>query len=82
MPKTPKKPGAAKSPKPLTIHQSLLATLPWSFTCFGDPSDIEAPLGKNGALVTIAQVHPVAGQDAEDVAAFIVKAVNALQKSP
>lgn len=61
--------------------QCLQATLPWTCTNFGDRSEIEAFVKETGKWETVAEVRAVAGTDAEDVASFIVQAVNALRNA-
>ena len=50
--------------------------VPWSCTHFGDQSEIEAFIPATGKWETIADVHSVGGIDAEDIANFIICAVN------
>jgi len=69
-----------KKPRPIA-EQLILATRPWTCTNFGDQSEIEAYVEATGAWETIATVHAVNGVDAEDIASFIVRAVNLLGKS-
>jgi hypothetical protein len=66
---------SAKVKRPPT--DEIASTLPWSCTQFGNQSEIEAFVGSTGKRETIADVHGVAGVDAEDMADFIVRAVNA-----
>lgn len=58
------------------IEQSVLATLPWTCTHFGDTSEIEAFAPGTGTWETVADVRTVGDCDAEDLAAFIIQAVN------
>ena len=57
------------------------ATLPWKCTCFGNQAEIEAVDSKTGQWETIALVNAIAGLDAEDVASFIVRIVNAHERT-
>jgi len=50
------------------------ATLPWKCTHFGDESEIEANI--KGKWKTITIVHSLENLDAEDVADFIIRAMN------
>jgi hypothetical protein len=47
----------------------------WSCTHFGNQSEIESYIAATGKWETVADVRPVAGVDAEDMADFIVNAV-------
>ncbi len=51
-------------------------TLPWTFTCFGKKSEIEAYSQRTAKLETIAEARSFDALDAEEVAAFIVDSVN------
>lgn len=66
---------------PSVSEQCLQATMPWTCTNFGERSEIEAFIKETGTWETIAEVRAIAGVDAEDVAGFIVKAVNALREA-
>lgn len=57
------------------------STVPWTYTSFGNQVEIEASFEAGGEWTTIAQVNAVADHDAEDVASFIVDAVNEKQKT-
>jgi hypothetical protein len=58
---------------------SFRATLPWTYGCagHGDPSEIEYVVKETGEKAVIASANHVSDDlDAEDVADFIVNAVN------
>jgi len=61
----------------------LQATLPWSCTSFGGQSEIEAFIPATGQWATIADVRSVVGTDidAEELALFIIRAVDAYFKT-
>lgn len=69
MPKPSSKPKAV-------IEKTLLATLPWTSTNFGQQAEIDAFMAASRTWETLATVHAVGGVDAEDVASFLVNAVN------
>lgn len=54
------------------------STLPWSCTHFGDQSEIEAFV--KGRWETVADVHSVGDIDAEDIADYIIRAVEAFRQ--
>ena len=59
-----------------SIHEAIATTCPWTYTNFGNHSEIEAFIEATGAWETIAEVHSIADLDAEDIADFIVRAVS------
>ena len=59
-----------------TRVDSVYALEPWVCTHFGDLSEIDAYIVGTGKWETIANVQAVEGIDAEDIADFIVRAVN------
>jgi len=63
-----------------SMEISIVATLPWTCTNFGNQSEIEAYVKATGTWETIATVHVAGGVDAEDIAGFIVQAVNDREK--
>ncbi len=67
----------ASTKPPALIHESITATCPWTYTNFGNHSEIEAFIESTGTWETIAEVHSVADMDAEDIADFIIRAVSA-----
>ncbi len=62
------------------FKSSLLSTLPWDHTSFGDGAEIEACVTGTDKWETIADVRPFLGFDGEDIAAYIVCAVNNHEK--
>lgn len=67
--------------KKISEEQSLLATMPWMSTDFGDTSEIEAYVEETSTWETIAETHSVTGFiDAEDIANFIVSRVSYSQE--
>ena len=60
--------------------KSAYTLLPWSCTHYPNHSEIEAYLLAAGDRQTIAKIHDATGVDAEHLAEFIVRAVNAYEK--
>lgn len=54
----------------------IAATSPWRCTHFGNLSEIEAQFTATGTWETLAEVRSVQGLDAEDIASFLVTAIN------
>lgn len=73
-------PRTSKRLKPI-IEKSILATKPWSCTNFGEQSEIDAYIDSTDTWETIATIQSAAGIDAEDIASFIVHAVNNYEKT-
>lgn len=62
-------------------EKSLLATMSWACTNFGQTSEIDAYVEETGSWETVAEAHAVEGIiDAEDIASFIVRSVNQAQE--
>lgn len=59
----------------------LSATLPWRNTLFGEEVEIEAYVASSRKWETVAVVRPLPCIDAEEIAEFILSAVNASKKS-
>lgn len=73
-----------KSIKPKSIGKNakqLYSAQPWQCRHREDDSEIIAYVEASGAWETIALVQPTAGNSAEAVATFIVRAVNTSQQS-
>ena len=60
----------------IQVKENLLATTPWTCTNFGRQSEIDIYVKETGVWETIAQVRGIEGFDAEDIAGFIIAAVN------
>ncbi len=56
--------------------EAIAQTLPWSFTHFGDKSEIETYSESTKTWNTVAETHKLGEIDAEDFAEFIVNSVN------
>jgi hypothetical protein len=69
-----------KKLKPI-IEKSILATKPWSCTLSGKHSEIDVYVEATGNWETIGNIQGVADIDAEDIASFIVQAVNTYEKT-
>ncbi|MDE2029554.1 MAG: hypothetical protein KGI97_03215 [Alphaproteobacteria bacterium] len=72
---------ARKITKKAALKSGLLSTLPWNCTSFGEESEIEAHAEAEGRWVTIADVHPFMEFDGEEIASFILRAVNNHEKT-
>ena len=70
-----------KKLQPVGRENPIQATVPWSCTHFGSQSEIETHVAATGKWETLAEVHAVAGIDAEEIADFIVHVVNKHQKT-
>ena len=66
----------ARQSKAAALQNTLLSTLPWACTSFGEESEIEVYNDAEGKWHTIADVHPFMGFDGEDIASFILRAIN------
>jgi len=71
----------ARKVKTAVLKTALLSSLPWACTHFGEESEIEAHVEATGKWETIADVHPFMGFDGEDIASFILRAVNNYEKT-
>ena len=67
--------------KAKTFKDSLASTLPWNHTSFGEDVEIEACAAGTNKWETIADVRSFLGFDGEDIASFIVTAVNEHEKT-
>lgn len=63
----------SKAKRPFKIDA--LADMPLTCTSFGDHSEIDVWIKRTKTWETLATTHSVAGFDAEDVAAFFIRAV-------
>ncbi len=67
---------SASKTKAAAFKVALLSTLPWNHTSFGDGSEIEACVAGTDKWETIANVHSFASFDGEEIASYIICAVN------
>lgn len=72
---------SAKKTQPDALRTALLSTLPWNCTSFGESSEIEAYVAGREVWETIAEVRPCFGFDGEEIAGYIVGAVNSHEKT-
>jgi hypothetical protein len=62
-------------------EHSIYDTVPWTSSGFGNESEIDARMQATGHWETLATVRSVDGFDADDIAGFIIIAVNNYKKT-